>query len=141
MSIEIFEYLAQQVLVKDDPTSCYELMEEYLKANFEKEENEKIINIIRETITDIGKPNITDIQENIALYAVERPDTMVKFYKWLNTRLNKVITEEWTLKEFIADWDSNYNKITKKMNSTKTQIIDRLALANIVIFIEDLKED
>ena len=140
MSVVAFEYLAQQVLEKDDSTSCYELMEVYINEDMTTDEQEQVNNILKETFKNIGHKDIATIQQNMASYINFSSDSIIKFYKWLNKRLNKVVNEEWTLKEFFEEWDKHSNSILKKAKDTTITPMERGAIRNIIIFINNLEE-
>ena len=97
--------------------------------------------LIRSTIESMDNQSIIGIQQNLAMYALTGSEDVVKFYKWLNSRLIKVLKKEWSIQKFFGAWDKAYDSISDKMNSEQTKFTDRIGIANIVMMVNDLKGD
>jgi hypothetical protein len=139
MSLQVIEYLADKMINDIDNNTPFDLMAECLKDEYTEEETNEMTIILKDVFHKMGKPSVTTLQQNVALYSMDRPPDIQKFYRWLNARLTKVLTEEWTLKQFMSAWDKAYDSISDKMNSEQTKFTDRIGIANIVMMVNDLK--
>ena len=139
MDLLAFEYLAQQITDESDDTSVYDYMKHCLDEELTEEESKKVMEMLNEVCDRIGRPTVTDVQQNLATYSIGASDEMKKFYRWLNGKLEKVVKGEWDEKQFREYWNLQAEKVVDKMNDKGTGLLNRLALANIIIMIEDIK--
>jgi|GEM_PF-4054131 len=138
MDLTVFEYLAQQITDNSDDEAVYKYMNVFLENDLTEDETKKVSEILKEVFERIGKPKITDIRQNIALYQQECIPSMKKFYRWLDTRLNKLANEEITKNEFLDMWNNAYGGILKKMNNPKTDFIDRHKIRNLIEWVTEI---
>lgn len=135
MTIEV---MIEQMLEGD--YSVFETSKEIFNADITEEETKKMVKLFTEAYNSLEFTNIADIQMSLALYSIDADENMTKFYKWVNDRLEKVVKKEWTFKKFFDIWDKNYTMIHDKMGDD-IGVKNRLSIANIVYFINELKED
>ena len=138
IDIATIEVMIEQMLEGD--YSVFETTKTIINADMTKEETDKIFKLFTEAYNSLELQNVTDIQISLALYSIDCTESMQKFFKWVNDRLEKVVKKEWTLQKFLEVWDKNYTSIHIKMGDKDLGTKNRMAIANIVYFINDLKE-
>ena len=131
------EVMIEQMLEGD--YSVYDTAKSIIEADLSEKDTKLVMDLFTKAYNGIELQNISDIQMSLALYTIGAEEDMKKFYKWVSDRLEKVLTKEWTLKQFFDKWDNAYTGIHDKMGNEDTGVFNRAAMANIVGFINDIK--
>ena len=117
-----------------------ETMADFMQLTGFAEGEEAIANMtIEEAFSKIKNQKIVSIQENLGLYTETAEAETKKFYIWLNARLEKLRTEEWTKQRFFESWYKAYDGIIKKAKDPATTTMDRIGIVNIMIMINDIE--
>ena len=117
-----------------------ETIADYMQLTGFVEGEEAIVNMtIDEAFSKMENQKIVLIQQNLGIYTETAEAETKKFYIWLNARLEKLRTEEWTSEQFFESWLKAYNGITKKIQDPKTTAMDRIGIVNIISMINDIK--
>jgi len=117
-----------------------ETIADYMQLTGFVEGEEAIVNMtIDEAFSKMENQKIVLIQQNLGIYTETAEAETKKFYIWLNARLEKLRTEEWTSEQFFESWLKAYNGITKKIKDPKTTAMDRIGIVNIISMINEIK--
>ena len=117
-----------------------ETIADYMQLTGFVEGEEAIVNMtIDEAFSKMENQKIVLIQQNLGIYTETAEAETKKFYIWLNARLEKLRTEEWTSEQFFESWYKAYDGITKKIQDQKTPGMDRIGIVNIISMINEIK--
>jgi hypothetical protein len=116
----------------DSPETYSELFEMALEE-FDKS---LIVQALKNKYNEIGKPDLLDLLENIAFYDQFTSDE--RFKKWLEVSKKFLLALDNAPEkrnEFVSYWQKYSKK--ENDNSISYKPMDRLAFANLVLFIRD----